>query len=95
MISRKLAIIIIIGAVLSLVGITFMARERAQLDRVCQQEEGLRDEADFLLGKGGWYRIEREGDGRVKVSCKNGGDATVRVPEGGEFGSLIVDCGER
>jgi hypothetical protein len=60
-------------------------------DLAVMQEQGLRDQADWLLGKGGWYHIAREGSGRARVVCDNGGDATVRAD--GRFGSLVVDCG--
>jgi hypothetical protein len=66
---------------------------RAAVDRAYMQEEGLRNEADYLLGKGGYYRVERIADGQVRVICLNGGDATVRPTD--QFGSLIVDCGTK
>jgi hypothetical protein len=49
-------------------------------DLAAMQEQGLRDEADWLLGKGGWYHIAREGGGQARVVCDR-------------FGSLVVDCG--
>jgi hypothetical protein len=71
-----------------------LARRVNRIDREYMQEEGLRNQADYLLGKGGYYRVERLGDGQLRVVCTNGGDATIR-PEPDQFGSIVVDCGTR
>jgi hypothetical protein len=39
-----------------------------------------------------YWNAERLDDGKVKIVCSNGGDATVRPSD---FGSIIVDCGAR
>jgi hypothetical protein len=83
-----------VAAALCLGGGLGLARRVNRIDREYMQEEGLRNEGDYLLGKGGYYRIERLGDGQLRIVCTNGGDATIR-PEPDQFGSIIVDCGTR
>lgn len=40
-----------------------------------------------------YWHTRRLTDGRVRVLCDNGGDATVRPDD--QFGSLVIDCGTR
>lgn len=40
-----------------------------------------------------YWHTRRLTDGRVRVLCDNGGDATVRPDT--QFGSLVIDCGTR
>lgn len=38
------------------------------------------------------YRLSRTANGELLVTCTNGADATIRVPD--TFGTMIVSCGQ-
>lgn len=40
-----------------------------------------------------YFHTVKLDDGRVRVTCDNGGDATIEP--GDQFGSIIVSCGTR